>query len=163
MFALARYAGLRRSEIERLAWADIDFRAGSITVHGESLVRTTKSRLRKCPLTRQLAAILADVHVALPGSAGPCDGMGANNRTRDAHAIVKRAGLERYSKPLHTLRKSLETDWIDRYPIADVCEWLGNSPAVALAYYKRATPESFARAAGADPILTRPAIDATGK
>ena len=149
-FALARYAGLRRGEIHALRWADIDLERRTLTVHGDVTTRTTKARLRRCPITPSLAAVLEAVKRELPDSPGPWHDVSEANLTHDAHAIVASAGVPRYAKPLHTLRKSLETDWIDQYGVADTCEWLGNSPAVALQHYKRATPEAFARVTGVD-------------
>ncbi len=150
-FALARYAGLRRGEIHALHWDDIDLQRRVLTVHGDVTTRTTKARLRRCPITPELAALLEAVKADLPGSPGPWHDVPDKKLTAAAHAIVAAAGVQAYAKPLHTLRKSLETDWIDQYGVADTCEWLGNSPAVALSHYKRATPEAFARVTGVDP------------
>jgi len=147
-FALARYAGLRRNEIHSLRWADIDLTARTLTVHSATRVRTTKARRRVCPVSPELASVLEAVKAAMPGTAGPWDGQVTHKHTADARAIVVAAGVAPYAKPFHTLRKSLETDWIDAHEIADVCEWLGNSPAVALAHYKRAKPEALARVSG---------------
>ena len=163
-FALARHAGLRRNEIEGLRWADIDLDGRILTIHAGSTTRTTKKRLRLCPVSPALAAILAVVREAAPGSPGPWSGATGVEITKGAGSIVAASGVPVYAKPLHTLRKSLETDWIDQHSIADVCEWLGNSPAVALAHYKRAKPESFARVSGVSPAPNLPqAAPSTGE
>jgi integrase len=145
-FALARYAGLRRNEIEAFKWSDMDrLAAGRLLIHGDLDIRTTKRRTRECPISPRLREVLAQAHADMPHTAGPWEGGMDRNSDRVIHAIVRAATVAPYDKPLHTLRKSLETDWIDQHEIADVCQWLGNSPAVALKHYHRARPESFAR------------------
>ena len=145
VFALARHAGLRANEIESLAWADIDWQARTMTIHPRQHRETTKKRLRVCPIIPTLHAELVRIRDAHPASEKPTHQLGACNRNRDARRILKSAGVGDYGKTLHALRKSLESDWISKYPIADVCAWLGNSPAVAMQFYHRPTPDSVAK------------------
>jgi hypothetical protein len=81
-------------------------------------------------------------------------GVYGQNYVRDAHVIMRRAGFE-WQKPMHTLRKSLESDWLAKYPIADVAAWLGNSPAVAMKHYHQTVGETMRSVTGKNPIPTQ--------
>lgn len=122
--ALARWAGLRRNEIARAEWGWIDWDARTITVlpklRGGRRIVSTKHRTRECPLSPRLYAALLDAFTAAPEKAGAICGMPANNVERDIDAIVRRAELKPWPKPLHTLRKSLESDWLAAHPLLDV-------------------------------------------
>jgi hypothetical protein len=80
--------------------------------------------------------------------------MPTNNVERDADAIIQRAGLAPWGKPLHTLRKSLESDWLGTHPVLDVTKWLGNSPDVARKHYHQSLPETVRRVTE-EPALPR--------
>ncbi len=68
------------------------------------------------------------------------------NRYRDARQnlrtqltrIIKRAGLEPWPKLFHNLRATRETELAQEYPIHVVCEWIGNTAAIAQKHYLRA-------------------------
>jgi integrase len=57
-YALAFYAGLRRSEIDRLEWADVDLDALSITVR---VSKSEAGTLRRVPLAAPLVPILGGI------------------------------------------------------------------------------------------------------
>jgi len=68
-----------------------------------------------------------------------CEGL---RGPRDLHDLCRKAGVDCWSQPWHSLRKSFESDlFAAGYPILDVCSWLGHSPAVAARHYHRTTPE----------------------
>lgn len=150
--ALARWAGLRRNEIGRAEWGWIDWDGKTINVlpklRGGRRIVSSKHRTRKCPLSPRLYAMLLDAFNAAPERVGSICGMPTNNVERDIDSIVQRAGLDPWPKPLHTLRKSLETDWLAAHPLLDVVKWLGNSPEVAARHYHQTTPETFGRVSG---------------
>ena len=50
-----------------------------------------------------------------------------NNLWWDMQVLFKRAGVQPYAKPFHTLRKSCITDWAARFPQHVVSEWAGHS------------------------------------
>ena len=50
-----------------------------------------------------------------------------NNGWRNFGTVCERAGVARYSKPLHALRKSCLTDWANHFPIHTVKEWAGHT------------------------------------
>jgi integrase len=75
-----------------------------------------------------------------------------NNGWRNFGTPCKRAGVARYSKPLHSLRKSFLTDWADRFPMHTLKEWAGHTSIstteqfylkVGEADYTRAAAENF--------------------
>lgn len=73
----------------------------------------------------------------------------------DAKAIALLARQYGVTKPMHTLRKSLESDWLAKYPIADVAAWLGNSPTVAMKHYHQTVGETMRSVTGKNPSPTQ--------
>ena len=154
MFALCRWAGLRLNEALDVRIQDINFQTGMIQVanwRGNGKV-TTKKKARLVPMRPELAKLLtANLEGAKDGSLGPTDDVQEGDLHRDATAIIARAGIQAYAKPFHTLRKCCESEWMETYPVPDVCRWLGNSFMVAMKHYVRATPETIAKLTGIDP------------
>ena len=60
---------------------------------------------------------------------------------------IERAGLVRWSKIINNLRASMETDLLDgKYGslgVNVIADWLGHSPKVMLAHYKRVSESKF--------------------
>lgn len=71
---------------------------------------------------------------------------GNSNLRTQLHRIIGKAGLKPWPKPFQNLRSTRETELAERFPIHVVCEWLGNSPAVAAKHYLQTTEEHFAQA-----------------
>jgi hypothetical protein len=75
-------------------------------------------------------------------------------RYRDANAnlrtqllrIIRRAGLKPWPKLFANLRSTRETELAESFPIHVVCEWIGNSQAVAAKHYLQVTDEHFGKA-----------------
>ena len=44
------------------------------------------------------------------------------------------------------MRASRQTELLAQFPAADVCDWLGNTQAVAMKHYAMATSDSFDKA-----------------
>ena len=83
---------------------------------------------------------------------------GQNLRTTFQKIIV-RAGERPWPKLFQNLRASHQTELLQSYPIKDVCDWLGNSRAVAMRHYAMPTAETFRRARdGPDALRTRSKI-----
>ena len=144
-FALARLTGMRRNEIGRAEWGWIDWDARSIAVQPKTRQVTTKQDYRIVPLSPSIYAQLRDAFdVADEGDRLIC-GMPSANVERDAMRIVVRAGIKPWSKPLHTLRKNLVTDWLAKYPAPDVAKWLGHDEEVASKFYHQTKGETFDR------------------
>lgn len=147
LFALCRLAGLRLGEAQRIAWADIDHDGRMVTVTHDGKA-TTKRRRRTVPMVPTLAAeLLAAFDAAEDGADGPVQ-VGRAAIYKQADAIVKRAELQPWPKMFHTLRKNCESDWLKRYPVMDVCDWLGHDPAVASKHYHQTGEDVIADVTG---------------
>jgi len=146
LLALCRLAGLRRGEALRLEWADVDLDRRRLNIVNPGQVKTTKKRSRQVPIDPDLHTILFAVWMK-GEQERPC-AMRCRSFHRDFQVIRRRAGLEKWARWCHTLRKNAETDWGRKYPIHTVTEWLGNSPKVAMDHYLHAVDAEFDAAAG---------------
>ena len=68
---------------------------------------------------------------------------GNQNLRTQFERIIKRAGVKPWMKLFHNLRASRQTELLDTFPIKAVCDWLGNSSAVALEHYAQVTATHF--------------------
>ena len=83
-----------------------------------------------------------------------------NLRTR-LQKIIRRAGLKPWPKLWQNLRSTQETELAESWPIHVVCQWIGNSQAVAAKHYLQVTDEHFRQAAkGAQIAAQNPAQQA---
>jgi integrase len=164
LFALSRYGGLRcPSEHLALRWGDVNWEAGRITVpspktphHGEAKA----SRL--IPIFDELRPHLQAAWDEVTGAedydpqANPISQQWIITRYRDANQnlrtqfqrIITKAGLKAWPKLIHNLRATRQTELAESFPMHVVCEWIGNSQAVAQEHYLRVTEEHFAKASG---------------
>jgi integrase len=144
LFALARFAGLRRDEARvALAWRDVLWDRNRLVVNARVTGATTKGRRRVCPIEvaghpTGLTDLLRLWYEQAPaGSHGPCDGVFASHRLYEKVArVLADAGLA-FDDPFHTCRKCWETELADRFPLHVVVSWLGNSIRVAQRHYLR--------------------------
>jgi len=141
LFALCRYAGLRRGECLRLQWQDVIWAENKLIVNAR-VKRGTKKRTRVCPieparLPTGLLALLQEAHAAAaPGSTHVCPGIDKSTTSQHAKRILQRAGKV-YGDPFHTLRRNREMELAAVYPMHVFAEWQGHSPEVAQKYYLR--------------------------
>jgi hypothetical protein len=150
IFALSRFGGLRcPSETLSLRWNDIDFEKGRMRVHSPKTEHHEGKESRLVPLFPELATLLTQ---ALQEAAEGTEyviaryrGGNANLRTQ-LERIVRRAGLEPWPKLFHNLRATRQTELAEHYPIHVVCQWIGNSWAVAQEHYLQVTESHFAQA-----------------
>ncbi len=70
----------------------------------------------------------------------------AENITNTKRRTIKKAVLEIWPKLWQNLRASRETELLRRFDIKDVCNWLGNTPAVALMHDPRAGNDALRKA-----------------
>lgn len=144
---LARLAGLRRNEIERLTWDDVNWENHTLTVKAKDGRATTKQRDRITPIQPRLfAALLAKFH-SHDRSQWVFVGK-YSNPDKVVAKMARDAGIVEYGKPLHTLRKSLVSDWQSKYPPMDVAAWLGHSVTVAAKHYHTTLAPSLASVTG---------------
>jgi hypothetical protein len=64
--------------------------------------------------------------------------------------ILKRAGITVWPKLFQNLRSSRESELMKAHGVEVACEWIGNTPAVAVKHYPQVTDEDIARANGTD-------------
>ena len=60
--------------------------------------------------------------------------------------IIRRAGLKPWPKLFQNLRSTRETELADDFPIQVVCDWIGNTEAVAAKHYLQVTEDHFTKA-----------------
>ena len=150
IFALSRFGGLRcPSEHLALTWRDVDWEKGRLTVRSRKTESLERGGLRAVPIFPELrpylmeAFELADEGAEFVIRRTRCTS--ANLRTQ-LNRIIRRAGLEPWPRLFHNLRASRQTELMERFPIHVVCEWLGNTKAVAADHYLQVHDDHFARA-----------------
>jgi integrase len=153
LFALSRYGGLRcPSEHLGLRWGDIDWANNRITVSSPKTEHHEGKESRQIPLFPELRPYLAEVfEAAEPGTEHVITRYrdSTTNLRTTLFKIIKRAGLKPWPKLFQNLRSTRETELAETYPIHVVCEWIGNSQAVAAKHYLQVTDEHFEQAAKA--------------
>lgn len=167
LIGLCRWAALRVGEALDLCWPDVDLDGTPPRI----VVRATKTRrhrpVRVAPVKPQLARLLVQAggirtdSTTRHGGRVVGSGIDRNNLRRDFRAIIKRAGLEPWSKPFHTLRKNCATDWMGKYrELAVVADWLGHDPAVSRAHYLTSQSEQLLalESAGEDQNVPGPGL-----
>ncbi len=160
IFALARYAGLRcPSEVLSLKWEHVDLANGRMTIPSPKTEHRPGGAYRACPVFArlrphlehafELAAGTGAVYV-VPGShraaADTAEGWKGCNLRTQADKLVRRAGLAPIPKLFHNLRASCQNDLNETFAEALVCQWIGNSRAVARRHYVNARDVDFERA-----------------
>jgi len=72
------------------------------------------------------------------------------NIWRDFQVLCRRASVQVYNKPFHTLRKNCITDWAAGWPAYVVKEWAGHSDFETTdRHYLQVSEAEYNRAAGA--------------
>lgn len=156
VLTLARFAALARADVLALTWDRVDWDAREITVRREKTGVT-----QQVPIDDTLAKIMApwrdedryrlyarDRRLVAPGS------VSLENPGRDLARLCRRAGVEPYGKPLHTLRKSRITEWARQHPVHVVQVWAGHANvSTTLQFYSRTTPDDMQ--AGKGPAHAR--------
>jgi len=153
IFGLARYGGLRcPSEVLRLKWDDIDFADDRFTVHASKTEHHANGGVRTVPMFPELKPLFQDVFDEAKAGDVYCitryRDKAVNLRTQ-MNKIIKRAGLEVWPKTFQNLRSSRETELfkLTSGNIKAVCEWIGNSPEVAMMHYAQITEADMKEAA----------------
>ncbi len=151
IFGLARFGGLRcPSEHLALTWNCIDWAHGRIRVPSPKTEHHAGRTSRTIPLFPELLPLINEVW----DNFGDEPGEFVINRGRDSNLnlrtqltrIIERAGLEPWPKLFQNLRSTRETELAEEYPIHVVCDWLGNTKAIAAKHYLQVTDEHFRKA-----------------
>jgi integrase len=151
LFALSRYGGLRcPSEHLALRWGDVDWARSRIRVTSPKTAHHEGKGSRWIPIFPELRP-----HLEAAWEAAEPDTEWVIARYRDANQnlrttfekIIRRAGLEPWPKLFQNLRATRETELAQTFPLHVVCEWIGNSAAIAAKHYLQVTDEHFDQAA----------------
>lgn len=133
--AIGLFAGLRRSELQKLDWSEVDLDGGHIEVTSAK-AKTKKRRL--IPISENLAAWIRP----LAKTAGPVTPPGLRKRLE---AVRARAGLKEW--PQNALRHSFGS-----YRLAEIADAarvsleMGNSQAMVFAHYRELVKPAAASA-----------------
>jgi integrase len=150
IFSLCRFGGLRcPSEVFALKWEHVDWVNNRILVSSCKTEHHEDGESRLIPMFPELLEPLQDkFELAETGDRYVITRYRDNsqNLRTQLKRIIGRAGLEPWPKPFQNLRSSRETELAESWPIHVVCDWLGNSEAVAKTHYLQVTPEHFERA-----------------
>ncbi len=131
IFALCRYAGLRcPSEILELKWEHVLWQHDRINVQSPKTEHHPGGESRLVPIFPELRPYLEDAQQLAPKDAEYVitryRTSNANLRTQ-MNRIIKRAGIEPWSKPFQNLRSTCETELTERFPLHVVSRGLATA------------------------------------
>ncbi len=148
LFALSRYGGLRcPSELMALRWADVHWERCRMTIGAIKTEHHSGGGVRVIPIYSELRPHLE----AVRDQAAPGDEYVITRYRGDSSLtlrtqlirIIEKAGLGEWPKLWQNLRATRQTELAQRLPSYVVCEWTGNSQAVAQRHYLQVTDEHF--------------------
>ena len=153
IFGLARFGGLRcPSEVIRLKWEDLDFEHERFIVHATKTEHHADGGIRTVPMFPELRPLFQDAFDEAPDGSVYCinqyKGRWSNLGTNMIQ-IVKNAGLTPWPKIFQNCRSTRETELFKMTGgnVKAVCEWIGNSPEVAMKHYAQTTEADMKEAA----------------
>lgn len=153
IFGLARWGGLRTpSETLRLTWQDVDFEHSRFVVHASKTEHHADSGIRTVPIFPELRPLFQDAFDMAEDGDVYCitryGDSGTNLRTQ-LTKIIRRAGLEPWPKLFQNCRSTRETELfkITGGNVKAVCNWIGNSPKIAMEHYAQVTEADMREAA----------------
>lgn len=151
LYALWRCAALRYREPRFLRRDSFDFARKRMKVYATKTERYDSGGFREVPISKTLAREVKARIEELPSGEDYLFYDANKSFGYDAvfRRVVRRAGLEKWTKFFQNLRSSCENDWIAQgIPAHVVAEWLGHSVKTQEAYYLRVLPEYFDRVTG---------------
>ena len=136
LVAICRLAGLRYSDAKALKWSNVRFDEGVLVFRPMKVERFAKVDAR-VPICAELRTILENLRQTSIRIDGFVVSRDVPNYVYDRlRAACKTAGLEPWTKPLHTLRKSCIDDWSRIAPPHVVMEWATHTClATTMRYY----------------------------
>jgi integrase len=152
LLAFCRLAGLRQGEALGLSLSSIDWENRRLEVIAEKT-----GRRRVVPIEPELYSFLLNAFSAASDcerSVIPEGSIVRPNLWRDFGVICRRAGLKRWAKWCHVLRKNCETGWAQRYPQYVVSTWLGHGMDVSARYYLQVPDELYEKVAATNTAQT---------
>ena len=138
---IAADTGMRRSELQRLAWRDVDFETGTVTV------RQSKNKdYRVIPMTDRVRSLLMRLKPELTEPEQPVIVFG--DIKRSLHSAGMRANVGHVH--LHMLRHTLATRLRDRgVPIDRIMQVMGHRTMEMSLRYAHARPQQLVEAIAA--------------
>jgi integrase len=159
IFALCRYGGLRcPTEILALKWSDVDWKKEQFTVTCIKTARHEGRETRTVPLFPELRPFLEACFRAKNKDSEWVISRIRNPKTNlrtQMIRILKKAAITPWPKLFQNLRSSRQSELIKVHSMEVACEWIGNTPAVALKHYLQITDEDYAKAMDAWRALIR--------
>lgn len=144
IIALARFASLSREDILTVEWSRVAWDQRELHIK-----RAKTGADQVVPIDDTLAKIMAGWRGQNPFKIRndrivPEGSVSLENVGRTFDRLCKAAGVERYGKPLHALRKSCITDWARTQHAHVVQVWAGHkSVQTTLSYYTRVSPRDM--------------------
>ena len=169
IIALARFGGLRcPTEVLRLGWEDVDLAKRRMVVHASKTEHHDDGGIRIVPIFARLLPYLQEAFdLAVEGDEYVINRYrrSTQNLRTQFLKIIKRAGLKPWPRLFQNLRATRETELLNDFPMKDVCDWIGNSQAVAMAHYAMPQESSFTKALAEVVDLTRhkPTAESTAR
>jgi integrase len=146
LFALWRFAGLRKMEVFSLTWDDVLWDQGNLRVYAQKTAHHEGKDVRYVPL-RDIREHLDAVYAqAGSGEAKINTRFSETNSNLDKpfKSILHQARLVPWPKLFQNLRASCETAWLnDGYPAHVVAAWIGHSVKVQRDSYAQITDGHF--------------------
>ncbi len=150
--------GLRvPSEPFALAWNDIDWERNRFLVNSSKTAHQNKPR-RTVPLFQELQPELMALAESQPAGETWCFPRfraKSGNVREPLEKLISKAKLEQWPTLWNSMRSTRKTELAAVFPIHVVCEWMGNTIAVAKRNYLKATEDNFAAAMHSAPELCR--------
>jgi integrase len=148
IFSLWRWGGLRQQEVLAVRWEDVLWDTSRLVVHATKTAHHANGGVRILPLFPELETAFQEVFDQAEPGGSPY----AITRYREGQnlgalfrKIVISAGITPWPKLCQNLRSTRETELfkLTNGNIKAVCEWIGNSPDVAMRHYAQVTEEDF--------------------
>jgi integrase len=162
LLAFLRLTGCRApSEVHDLRWSDLDFADKKITIRspktrhlgGRHAVRSCPMFVELVPYLEELADVIGPgINVPMSERVFPVVKDGTTNLRTPIERMIKLAGMQQWPKLIQNLRSSRETELLDSFPVKDVCDWFGNSPAIVAKHYAQSRSE-FSELAKSQPTV----------
>ena len=152
LMLMAYYTGMRRSELFRLKWRDIDFEHGFINIVGEAQEGAKSNRDERIPLSPSVYELLQEIEAndslyVFPGKNGVSRLTDIN---KQVNAIKKAAGLPEGFRPLHGLRHTFASVAVSNgVPLSHVQKLLTHKDPTLTQRYAHLEDEALKRSAEA--------------
>ena len=151
IFALSRFGGLRcPSEHLALTWDCVDWNNGRLRIPSAKTEHHLGKGSRIIPIFADLRPYLEEAFDAAEAGAvyviSRYRSSNINLRTQLKRIII-RSGLAPWPKLFQNLRSTRQTELSEQFPQHVVCDWIGNTNAVAAKHYLQVTDDHFLKAA----------------